>query len=336
MKHKSELVRAILNRPQQKAFKEEFKIDPNKLTPIVTGYWKYVLLDKEKVYMFHRNHECAEWAAHEKDIYLWLNKLNKLQAPLLIDTVINKEISPYEILIVKRLHGVLLYEVMDDMTFSNLKKTCLDLVSHIAYWHDSDTKDLPDFYQNATVVDSSKEINSEDWLYQVLNPKTFDSSIDYVVKNLKKHLPNIDANKLKTELKPLLELELVLVHQDLHEAQILVNEKSPYEITGILDWESGRLLNPIIEFNFNEWFKPMWLKDIKGFQNIRLEMWNKYIQERKLKTEIKPEAILTLYNLYYSLCIPSWNSKTDNKEIFEKAKQYVLNELEVFIYKQDD
>src|SRR5947207_6681938 len=64
-------------------------------------------------------------------------------------------------------------------------------------------------------------------------------------------LPPWRATAWLRELEPLASMAPALVHGDINEGQILVDDG--LHVTGILDWETAGVGHPLKDFDFGEW-----------------------------------------------------------------------------------
>ena len=88
------------------------------------------------------------------------------------------------------------------------------------------------------------------------------------------------------------------------------------KITGILDWETVRIGNPVWEFNFYEWGYGIW-DWRKKFNELRRMMWKIYLDKRGIKLE-NYEGL----NVFYAL---SEFLKSLNKPIAEHENSIFLS-----------
>jgi len=299
MTDKKTLIKAIFNRHQKQAFEKEFKIKPIDLDINVDGYMKHVLLEKKQVYILYRNHQFYNYSKNEIKVSEWLNCLSKTSVPKLIKKVTNKDISPYPILVTQKLEGELLSKVMQKISEKELMKIFENIAKCIAEYHEQSIINPPKITKHKL----SKNITKEEWLYYIVNSETHKTALDFAYNKIKKYLNT--RNKKETlslwqkTLEPIIKLQPVLNHNDIHEAQILITNKN--KVSGILDWGDAHMNNPVLEFNFNEWLgfdtKEFLIKHI---YDIRKTMWNEYTKLRNIKT-VKYENIKLLYSIRYAL-----------------------------------
>ena len=72
-------------------------------------------------------------------------------------------------------------------------------------------------------------------------------------------------------------MDAVLVHGDVNEGQILVDEG--LRVTGVLDWETAHIGHPLKDFDFGEWGYGIFAWDAH-FHLLRRRMWEAYAEAR--------------------------------------------------------
>jgi aminoglycoside phosphotransferase (APT) family kinase protein len=90
-------------------------------------------------------------------------------------------------------------------------------------------------------------------------------------------LPSRRATAWLRELEAVADMDPVLVHGDINEGQILVDDK--LKVTGILDWETAGASHPLKDFDFGEWGYGIFAWEHK-FDVLRQQMWEAYAQAR--------------------------------------------------------
>jgi aminoglycoside phosphotransferase (APT) family kinase protein len=86
-------------------------------------------------------------------------------------------------------------------------------------------------------------------------------------------LPSRRATAWLRELEPLASMAPVLVHGDINEGQILVDDS--LQVTGILDWETAGVGHPLKDFDFGEWGYGIFAWEPR-FDVLRRHMWDAY------------------------------------------------------------
>ena len=86
-------------------------------------------------------------------------------------------------------------------------------------------------------------------------------------------LPRGRADSWLRTLEPLPRMAPVLVHGDVNEGQILVDEG--LRVTGVLDWETAHVGHPLKDFDLGEWGYGIFSWDAH-FHLLRRRMWEAY------------------------------------------------------------
>jgi aminoglycoside phosphotransferase (APT) family kinase protein len=73
-------------------------------------------------------------------------------------------------------------------------------------------------------------------------------------------------------------LSPVLTHGDVHGEQLMTEQ---HAITGIIDWETAAIDNPIRDFNFREWGRGWYRAHEPDFALLRERLWASYASARR-------------------------------------------------------
>ncbi len=148
---------------------------------------------------------------------------------------------------------------------------------------------------------------------RLLDQLTTHEAFDYITNNLffylrENKLKQLDLLAKRTTLplwrqsiEEIVALQPVLIHGDIHEDQILIESEDNMKITGILDWETTRIDNPIWEFNFVEWGYGIW-KWWESFPEIRRTIWKEYLDRRNISLKTL-EGLNLIYTLFEFLTV---------------------------------
>ena len=302
-------VLGVLNFEQLDKFCKKFKIKSQDLKANFDGWRKLVIYTEERVFIFPRDPRAIEWLDVEISSYKFLNNKTNLPIPLLRNRYNDPEISFYEFAEVSRLHGIPYSKIEDEIEAEDVGNFLLKLSILFAQWHNLKTEDIPDKIKKREIYDPERY----KFEIELLDPKTTDEAFNYFYEKL---VNFIKENKLediniiqdkKTRLiwerviKEIVSLKEVLLHGDIHEDQILIDSKENMIVTGILDWETVRLGNPIWEFNFFEWGFGIW-KWWKQYSEFRKLMWKEYLKERKIELSTS-EGLNLIYTIFEFLIV---------------------------------
>lgn len=334
---KKQVVRLIFNQEQQKEFENQFKISPFEAELNISGIQKIVFLIDDTAILFFKNQQAYKESKNEEKIYKHLSKLGSKKFPYLLKRIINKKLSPFPILVVKRLYGNTLYDNWKNLDRSGILNIYKELGNIVANYHEAYIKSpikLKRYCSNYSKIDDYN------WLSLVCNIKTTNRAFNYLSKQIKssvnKHFPECAGkllskdliNKWKRATLPIAKLQKTLVHTDLHEGQILINKDekdNSYKVSGIPDWGAATTDVILWDFFFNEecnyaskTIYPTIIKD------IRKTMWTEYCKVRNIK--IPFESFNLVFNLNYLIKIEKMISKEKIwHDFMKKTIEEVIN-----------
>ena len=191
-----------------------------------------------------------------------LTDLGVPDIPQLLRLVEDDEISPYPVVVCRRLPGVPVADVVEDLDADDLEALFEALGRATVRWHALrvDGLELP-------VGDS-------------LEPVTRVSD-ELAASPAERRASRWAADRASR-------VEPVVVHGDLHEGQLLVDPNRPRALTGVLDWQTARVDHPFADFDFGEWGTAMWRAHRRVFRVLRRRAWDGYASERNLAEELWP------------------------------------------------
>ncbi|MHA1446957.1 MAG: phosphotransferase family protein [Candidatus Heimdallarchaeaceae archaeon] len=296
-------VYGVLNYQQLENFCRKMSVNAENLKANFDGWRKLILYSDDKVFLFPRDPRAVKWLDIEIQAYEVLNGFNDIPVPVLFERVKDDTISYYEFAVVSRLKGIIYSKFESELSIRSVTKMLRNLANLFASWHNIPLESIPQKIKERGLFDPKLY----EWEIKTLNPATLKESLlstyrileDYLTKQdqeLGKEFLSKDIVDLWNYcLEEIISLSPVLLHSDIHEDQILIESKENMEITGILDWETVWIGNPVWEFNFFEWGYGIW-KWRKNFNDFRRMMWEIYLSKRKINLES-----LEGLNLFYAL-----------------------------------
>jgi hypothetical protein len=283
-------VNAVLTSWQLEQFCRVFGVPPEGLEVDFTGWHKISLLSKDAVFLFPRTPSNARALSRELAFYEWLGNGSPVAVPHLIKRVRDRRISYYEIGAITRLPGVPVNRFISMMGPAQRDVFLMRLTDAISAWHGTPTGDMPVGMRPGARAGSGG-ITAANWHRMVLDPGTTGDAVHFIYRFVRrlsagKAVAGVLARETETlalwtdACAELAGLAPVLVHGDVHESHILVDPGS-LEITGILDWETARVDNPVWDFNFGEWGTAicLWWDELPA---LRRRMWPRYLGNRGL------------------------------------------------------
>ena len=270
---------AVLIPPRLARFRALVGVGHEPLTIDVTGWNKVVLLGEDRAYLFPRQANDVEWFERELAAYRALEPLGLSVAPRLIGRWFDETVYPYPFAAVSRLPG----------THPDDASDLLDQLGRvIARWHGMPPPDLPGARPPA-----HHDRPDLRWLRRALDPATTREAVAEAADRLGR--PGC-VGRWGERLEVGSRLSPVLVHGDIHEAQLLALDG---RLTGVLDWETARIDHPFWDFDFSEWGTGMWRRHRLDFSRLWSVTWQSYAEERGLDRD--PSPLETAFRLRHAL-----------------------------------
>jgi len=326
MKDKS-CIKAILIPPQIDKFCKIFDVKEKELEVNFDGWHKHILATTDTVFIFPRNPKYIKALRKELDIYEEFTHLNFVPLPKLKKRVKDPEISYYEFGAITKLSGTAFSKFQKEIKSKQIEKFLLNLSKVVSIWHNIPTKELPKMLEANSPTTGKLSINN--WHKVALSPSRVDEAISFITGLIQKYSNDLairDATRKKwiEAIKEIACLKNVLIHGDIHEDQVLVEASDSMKITGILDWESARIDNPVWDFNFERWELDIWVWS-DNFVQFRKEMWSTYLKERKI-------SLSTVHglHLFFTLWEFTWLIKQRKEKEIAITKTDFENSVKIY------
>jgi aminoglycoside phosphotransferase (APT) family kinase protein len=228
---------AVLIEPQLARFRELCGLGGVPLMVDFEGWHRHAILAPDRVFLFPRDRSRVAGLLREAAILEALDGRG-VPAPRLVGRWRDAGVSPYPFIAVSRLSGRSWNHLQVTVTLDDVATMLEGLGRAIAAWHRLDWRALPlGLRRRRDDIDES------------LDPARLERAAAAVVHLL--GLPRRRAAVWLRELEPVAAMPPVLVHGDINEGQIVVDDK--LSVTGILDWETARIGHPLKDFDFGEW-----------------------------------------------------------------------------------
>ena len=255
-------IHAVLIEPQLKRFRDVHDLHGLPLTVSFEGWHRHAILAPERVYLFPRDRSRVPGLRREASTLRALEGRG-VSAPRLLGQWEDREISPYPYLAVSRLPGRTWSHLERGATLEETARLLEGLGRAIASWHRLDRRSLAGSVPR-------RRTDVERFLATGLE----DAAVS-AARQLR--LPPRHADSWLRTLEPLPRMAPVLVHGDVNEGQILVDEG--LRVTGVLDWETAHLGHPLKDFDLGEWGYGVFAWDAH-FHLLRRRMWEAYAGAR--------------------------------------------------------
>jgi aminoglycoside phosphotransferase (APT) family kinase protein len=268
-------IHAVLTAPQLTRFRELCQLGDADLSTDFSGWNRHVILSPDSAFLFPRHQSSVPGLIREQ------TALQSIQdqgtpAPRLLGSWQDDCVSPYPFLRISRISGDPLgqhslgipgeglgYCASLDQVLTVMR----ELGRAIATWHRIDTNHL-----DTELRDPTPDLNE-------FAVKLDHSAITETASRAAAAagLTSDHAREWVQILHPLAAMPAVLVHGDLHQSQILIDETP--KITGVIDWEHACAGHPLKDFDFGEWGFGIFAWE-EHFATLRQELWNSYRDAR--------------------------------------------------------
>jgi aminoglycoside phosphotransferase (APT) family kinase protein len=151
-------------------------------------------------------------------------------------------------------------ERQEQATLGDVTTMLTGLGRAIASWHRLDRRALPVHLRR---VRSDVE--------EALQPDRLTAAAEAAVRAL--GAPHKRVSDWLRELEPVTALAPVLVHGDVNEGQVMLDDD--LALTGILDWETAHVGHPLKDFDFGEWGFGIFAWEPR-FGELRSSLWESY------------------------------------------------------------
>ena len=264
MLEKSHPALAVVAPPRLARFRERLGLqDDDPIEADFTGWSKLVLLTPRHAVLFPRDHTQVDALWRDVAALRAIEPLGLPCVPVVRDTFEDPAISAYPVVVLDRLPGRPLDQLVETMPLDDLGAVFAELGRLAAGWHGIDPATVPTLPRRSSL-----------------------DSVSLLVDELE--LDAADARRAARALARARTLDPVLVHGDLHEGQLLVDPDPPHALTGILDWQTARVDHPFVELDLGEWGTALWRGQRRHFRELRRRAWDAYASARGLPDDLAP------------------------------------------------
>lgn len=233
-----------------------------------SGWHRHAIIAPGRVFLFPRHRQWVRGLLIEKAVLQAIDS-HSTPAPRILGSWHDDAISPYPFLCTTRLYGNSWGTLGQASKATAPRADWLALMDNlgraIASWQR--IADLPKSVRRGSAP--LKEFTAR------LSARAIDESTQRAA--IAAELPASIARHWAKQLRPLAKMPRVLVHGDIHEGQLLVDET--LDITGVFDWEAACIGHPLKDFDFGEWgFEIFELEE--HFAELRRILWQSYADAR--------------------------------------------------------
>jgi aminoglycoside phosphotransferase (APT) family kinase protein len=253
---------AVLIEPQLARFRALCGLEGVPLGTSFEGWHRHAILAPDRVFLFPRDRTHVPGLRRDVAALTALDGRG-VPAPRLLGRWDDRAVSAYPFIAVSRLPGRTWSQLEATATLDDVTALVAGLGAAIATWHRLDRRTLP-----RTIPRRRNAVAGA--LSDGLEGLAGDAT-------RRLGLPRRTATAWLRQLEPLAALDPVLVHGDVNEGQILVDEG--LRVTGILDWETAHVGHPLKDFDFGEWGYGIFAWDAR-FDRLHRAMWRAYAAAR--------------------------------------------------------
>lgn len=268
---------AVVAPPRVPRFRELAGLtDHEVVTADFSGWSKLVLLSDDRAFLFPRDHTQVEFLHREVEALRAVAPVGLAQVPVVEAVWEDDGVSALPVAVVTRLPGRLLAERIESLSADEVGGVLEQLGALAARWHAADPGPLahrpPRTHPPQVLVDD------------LLGRLPLSDAVERAVAPLE-----LDADQQRTfaeVLRQARSLDPVLVHGDVHEGQVLVDDD--LRVTGVIDWQTARVGHPFTEFDLGEWGTGTWRGHRRSFPALRRRQWATYAGARGLPDDLGP------------------------------------------------
>ena len=282
--------RYAVRQAQLERFCAKFGLDKTQAI-IGGGYRKDVFVFPDEVYCLPFSEASSVFVQREHAFLRCYHGQLGVEIPRFVKSFRDEEFCPYDIGVISRVKGDQ-YPIMEAMDWPAIRSVFMSFAERAAMWHlaQPDAKLLDEHGASYAALSGNPITNR--WLSWLLEPGTSAQTAAWVHELLldAAEKTGLDTTFLKRPgtkqgwakvMAELSSLEPVILHADMHDGQLVLGPGTS-TITGVIDWDNFCLGNPLVDFNTSKWFPDrMWLFRDK-FQDMRVEMWQRYLDRRDL------------------------------------------------------
>lgn len=303
--NREEALQGVFTPPQLERFCRVFGVLPGELEPNFLGWYKRVVLSRNRAFLFPRDEAAVGQLEAELKLHAFLARAGVRRIPRFIARVRDPLISRYPFGVVARVRGVELCRVLGGMRREQFAAVMRDFARLAATWHRIPAARVARFLPRR--CRKPAPVTVENWHNQVLNPAETGKVVRFIHRLAARRAGG--AGRLAEEgtrrdwervLGEIAALEPVIVAGDFHDGQIVLANARARRIRWVFDWGGARIDNPVAEFDFGEWDYVIFRR-WSGFLDIRRGLWEEYLRRRSLSLST-PHGL----HLYHTLCELMW------------------------------
>jgi aminoglycoside phosphotransferase (APT) family kinase protein len=255
---------AVLAPPQAERLRDRLGLGPDAPVELATTGWcKVVVVAGDVAVLVPRNHEMVAPMRREVRALRVLGGVGLPGAPRLDEVIDDPAISPYPLAVVERVTGASLESVEPGLSNRRWREALHDVGAALALVHDRRRGDLDD-----RPPERHRAI-----LHGLLDADATRRRQALATVAHELGTPSARLDTLVDALTPAAEMRDVVVHNDLHEAQVMIG---PEGFTGLVDWQTASIAHPFVDFDVLQWGRGALARLNDGTVAHRRTMWEGY------------------------------------------------------------
>lgn len=232
---------AVLAPPNAERLRARLGVGPDEPVELATTGWcKVVVLFESVAVLVPRRHDLVPALRREIEALEALHDVGLPGAPQLLEVVDDPAISPFPLPVVERVDGASLESVEPTLSESQWYEALRDVGHAVALVHDRATGALHDREpaEHRAILHGLLDLDRQKRL------ETLELGADVL------GVSSTRLEILADMMEPAARLSQVVVHNDLHEAQVMIG---PRGVTGIIDWQTASVSHPFVDFDVLQW-----------------------------------------------------------------------------------
>lgn len=253
---------AVLAPPNAERLREQLGLAGDTGVKLATTGWcKVVILVDDIAVLVPRHHGLVDALRREIRVLEALDAVGLPGAPRLHEVIDDPAICPHPLAVVERVAGESLESVEPGLSDHGWNDALRGVGAAIALVHDRARAEL----------DDRRPADHRDVLHGLVDPDR--ARVLHAVHTVAGVLgvSARSAEAIADALAPVGAMPHVVVHNDLHEAQVMIG---PAGVTGLIDWQTASIGHPFVDFDVLQWGRGALARLDPGPAAHRRAMWD--------------------------------------------------------------
>ena len=272
---------AVVSPPRAERFRALAGLAPDDpVTGDFSGWSKLVVLTPRLAVLFPRDHTMVEPLRREVEALRAVAPAGLAEVPEVLHVWEEAGISPYPVVALRRLPGVVLEGLLPELDVEALGHVVAQLGRLTARWHAAPPEPL--------AARPPRDLPHRRTLDRLLGARPGAPDAPDAVGRVCRALgiPRDDEARVLAAVRRVRALPRVIAHGDVHEGQVLVDPADGLRVTGVLDWQTATVDHPFSDFDFGEWGPTFWRRHRAALPALRRLWWDAYAAARGLPGDL--------------------------------------------------